>query len=189
MCTRVLLRWNSWKYILVEVSGHNLEISSFLPFYKNMNKIAFSSMFDCFVWISETKGVVWFSVGKSLKTVVPITYKNTFSVKSCKVCINAAYQWKCTMYIHNLCVICVHTCINWAMYELNNISKHQQSSTNFFVCQGRRKIRLIECIAKCRYLKNLSVKGLCGRCFSCLRPPPPLWPHTPPPYALFTCIQ
>ncbi len=32
----------------------------------------------------------------------------------------------------------------------------------------RRKIRLIECNAKCRYLKNWPVTGLCGRCFICL---------------------
>ena len=36
----------------------------------------------------------------------------------------------------------------------------------------RRKIRLIESNVKCRYLKNWPVKGLCGRCFICLRPPP-----------------
>jgi hypothetical protein len=30
---------------------------------------------------------------------------------------------------------------------------------------SRRKIRLIECNDKCRYLKNCPVKGLCGRCF------------------------
>jgi hypothetical protein len=36
----------------------------------------------------------------------------------------------------------------------------------------RRKIRLIECNAKCRYLKNLLVKELCGWCFICLGPPP-----------------
>jgi hypothetical protein len=29
----------------------------------------------------------------------------------------------------------------------------------------RRKIRLIEGNAKCRHLKNLPVKGLCGRCY------------------------
>jgi hypothetical protein len=28
-----------------------------------------------------------------------------------------------------------------------------------------RKIRLIECNAKCSYLKNLPVKGFCARCF------------------------
>ncbi len=37
---------------------------------------------------------------------------------------------------------------------------------------ARRKIRLIECNAKCRDLKNLPVKGHCGRCFICLRLPP-----------------
>jgi hypothetical protein len=37
----------------------------------------------------------------------------------------------------------------------------------------RRKIRMIECNVKCRYLEKLK-KGLCGRCFICLRPPPPL---------------
>ncbi len=47
-----------------------------------------------------------------------------------------------------------------------------------------RKIRLIECNAKCRYLKNWHVKGLCGRCVICMRPPPLLWPHYPPFYTL-----
>jgi hypothetical protein len=47
------------------------------------------------------------------------------------------------------------------------------------------KIRLKESSAK-----NLPVKGLCGGCFICLRPPPHLWPNSPPPlYTLFTCIQ
>ncbi len=49
-----------------------------------------------------------------------------------------------------------------------------------------RKIRLIECNAKCRYLKSLPVKGLCGRCFFCLSPPPLLWPHIP---QLTHCIR
>ncbi len=38
-------------------------------------------------------------------------------------------------------------------------------------------------------LKNLPVKGLCGRCYICLRLPPLLWPHSPPSYTLYTCIQ
>jgi hypothetical protein len=81
------------QYDLDEVSGVflsflRLEVSTFVSaFYKMLhkNKIVFSSIVDCFVWISETKGVVWFSVRKSLKIVVPVTYKNTPSVKSCKV--------------------------------------------------------------------------------------------------------
>jgi hypothetical protein len=36
----------------------------------------------------------------------------------------------------------------------------------------RRKIILIESYAKSRRLKNLAVKGPCGRCLSVLRPPP-----------------
>ncbi len=37
------------------------------------------------------------------------------------------------------------------------------------------------------YLKNWPfVKGLCGMCFICLRPPPLLWPHTPPPPPIHT---
>jgi hypothetical protein len=40
-------------------------------------------------------GIVFCSVGKSLKTVVPITYKNTPSVKSC----NVLYQ--CCIYVDN----------------------------------------------------------------------------------------
>ncbi len=60
---------------------------------------------------------------------------------------------------------------------------------------GQRKIRLIEGNAKCRYLKNWPVKGLCGRCFICLRPPPLPWPHIPPPlhtvyvYAVYLFTQ
>ncbi len=46
----------------------------------------------------------------------------------------------------------------------------------------RGKIRLIESNTKGHYLKkNWPVKGICGRCFICLRPPPLLWPNTPPP--------
>ncbi len=39
-------------------------LPSFLPFYKMlfMNKLEFTSLIDCFVWISVTIGVVWFSV-------------------------------------------------------------------------------------------------------------------------------
>ncbi len=34
--------------------------------------------------------------------------------------------------------------------------------------------------------KNWLLKGLCSRCFICVRPPPLLWPHTPP---LTHCIR
>jgi hypothetical protein len=44
----------------------------------------------------------------------------------------------------------------------------------------RRKILLIECNAKCRYLKNLLVKGLCGRFYLSEAPTPPM---TPPVYS------
>ncbi len=37
---------------------------------------------------------------------------------------------------------------------------------------GRRKIRLKECNAKCRHLKKLPVKGLCGRCLTVWGPEP-----------------
>jgi hypothetical protein len=39
----------------------------------------------------------------------------------------------------------------------------------------------IESNAKCRYLKNLPEKGLCGKYFICLRPPPSYDPILPPP--------
>ncbi len=64
-------RGNSRTYTYVEVSGHNLESSqtwgfyhSFLPFYKVLfkNKLEFYSLIDCFAWISETIGAVWFSI-------------------------------------------------------------------------------------------------------------------------------
>ena len=57
-----------------------------------------------------------------------------------------------------------------------------------YIC---RKIRLIESNAKCRYLKNWLVKGLCGRCVSLWGPLLSYDPilRTPPPYTLYTCIQ
>ncbi len=42
-----------------------LEASTFVfPFYKMLfkYKVEFSSLVDCFVWISKSIGVVWFSV-------------------------------------------------------------------------------------------------------------------------------
>ncbi len=63
-------RRNSWKYNFVDVSGQYLEVSQplrflpwFWPFYKKlfMNKLVFSALIACFVWISETIGVVQFS--------------------------------------------------------------------------------------------------------------------------------
>jgi hypothetical protein len=35
-----------------------------------------------------------------------------------------------------------------------------------------RLVRLLESNVKCRHLKNLPRKGLCGRCLICMRPPP-----------------
>jgi hypothetical protein len=46
---------------------------------------------------------------------------------------------------------------------------------------GRRKIRLIECNAKCRYIKKWPVKGLCGRCFYLSEAPSPPMTSYPPP--------
>ncbi len=48
----------------------------------------------------------------------------------------------------------------------------------------RRKTRLIESNAKCRYLNNWLGKGLCCRCFTFLRPPSLLWPHIPPTHCM-----
>ncbi len=65
-------RPNSWKYNLVEVSGHNLESSQTWSFYLRfwlstkfsstvINKQEFSLLIDCYVRTSETKGGVWLS--------------------------------------------------------------------------------------------------------------------------------
>ncbi len=42
--------------------------------------------------------------------------------------------------------------------------------------------------AKCRYLKNWPVKGLCGSCFSVCGPLPSYDPMRPP-YTLYTCLH
>ncbi len=51
------------------------------------------------------------------------------------------------------------------------------------------RFRGISSVSLCSLYKampNWPVKGLCVRCFICLRPPPLLWPHTPP---LSHCIR
>jgi hypothetical protein len=62
--------------------------------------------------------------------------------------------------------------------SFQNIKKVQKDG------QSRRKIRLIEFNAKCRHLKKLTLKWLCGRCLSVWGPEP----HTTP-YTLYMCIQ
>ncbi len=55
---------------------------------------------------------------------------------------------------------------------------------------AHRKIRMIECNAKCRYLKKLIWKGASRGMFYLSEAPSLLWPHTPPsPYTLYTCVQ
>ncbi len=56
------------------------------------------------------------------------------------------------------------------------------------MCLGRRKIRLIESNAKCRYLKNWPVKGHCGRCFICLRSPSITAYYPPPLITIYTAL-
>jgi hypothetical protein len=61
-------------------------------------------------------------------------------------------------------------CVGMCLYECMTLSY-----LNYFSNTTKQSVfiveRLIECNAKCRYLKNLPVKGLCVRCFICLRPP------------------
>jgi hypothetical protein len=53
-----------------------------------------------------------------------------------------------------------------------------------------RKIRLIECNAKCRYLKKLICKGTLRQMFYLPEAPsPPMTPYSASPYTLYTCIQ
>jgi hypothetical protein len=55
----------------------------------------------------------------------------------------------------------------------------------------RRKIRLIESNAKCRYLKKLTCKVTLRQVFYLSEAPnPPMTPYHPPPhYTLYTCAQ
>jgi hypothetical protein len=65
---------------------------------------------------------------------------------------------------------------NKEVWSLGYSRNQQGASANKISTEDllRRKIRLTESNAKCRYLRP--VKILCGRCFICLRPPysPPL---------------
>ncbi len=67
------------------------------------------------------------------------------------------------------------------------ITQPGSTVTPMYQYRRRRKIRLIESKAKCNYLKNLPLKGLCGRGSICLRPLPPMTP--PLFYTLYTCTQ
>ncbi len=96
-----LLRGNSRTYSYVEVSGHNLESSltwgfylRFLPFYKMLfSKLEFSSLIDCFVWISETIREVWLSV-RSFCFVYTYNNKHGLDIKMIGYIINLM-SFKC----------------------------------------------------------------------------------------------
>ncbi len=60
---------------------------------------------------------------------------------------------------------------------------------NLFRIPGSKRDRIPDPQHWMSPLKKKPVKGLCGRCWSVLRPPPLLWPQTPPPpYTLYTCV-
>jgi hypothetical protein len=62
-----------------------------------------------------------------------------------------------------------------------------QNRTALKMGWGRRKIRLIECNAKCRYLKKFTCKGTLLQVFYLSEAPsPPMTPYYPP-YTLYTC--
>jgi hypothetical protein len=52
----------------------------------------------------------------------------------------------------------------------------------------RRKIRLIESNAKCRYLKKCTCKGTLRHVFYLSNPPSPPMTQYSPPYTLYKCI-
>ncbi len=54
----------------------------------------------------------------------------------------------------------------------------------------RRRLRLMECNAKCRYLKKLTCKGTLLQVFYLSEAPyPPMTLYSPSSYTLYTCIQ
>ncbi len=63
------------------------------------------------------------------------------------------------------------------------------NASSDFEALKRRKIRLIESHAKCRYLKKLTLKGTLWQVFYLSEAPsPPMTSYSPPPYTLY-CIR
>jgi hypothetical protein len=74
---------------------------------------------------------------------------------------------------HKVCigVYAGHNYVTENTISVQNTSMGHWASTRTLTATDtpdRRKVRLIECNAKCHYLK----KGLCGSGFLCLKPPP-----------------
>jgi len=99
---------------------------------------------------------------------------------------------KSIFYVNNkiVCKKKVKVCNKQKIGEINLDIKYRHGSLTPLVWRSeshiRRKIRFIEGNAKCRLLKNLPVKGLCGRYCSLWGPEP----HAPPPpYKLNTRIR
>ncbi len=87
-----------------------------------------------------------------------------------------------------------HTSAPYCCRNKCTVSIRPQRIMYYTVRIYRRKIRLIESNAKWCYLKQLTVKGLCGRCFIFWGPLLSYDPrlHTPPPplhTLLYTCIM
>ncbi len=69
-----------------------------------------------------------------------------------------------------------------------SVAMDSGTGKNIHIITGR-KIRMIECNAKCRYLKKLSCSGTLWQAFNLSWGPIPSYdPHTPP-YPLYTCIH
>ncbi len=63
---------------------------------------------------------------------------------------------------------------------LEKIPYRKRPGVGPYLCQTHDLIHYIDTNAKCRYLKKFTYKGTLRQVFICLRPPPLLWPHTPP---------
>ncbi len=71
----------------------------------------------------------------------------------------------CTLYANNISTLFFDS-------DMKIKVRTVYSAIDYDIKMGsyRRKIILIECNDKCRYLNKLTCKGLCGRCFICRGP-------------------
>ncbi len=90
---------------------------------------------------------------------------------------------------HSIIYVCVTPCYSKDQNQLYSTFCRwrllpKPTKSNFCIDRVyRRKIRLIEGNAKCRYLKKFTCKGTLRQVFICLRPRTPY-----PPYTQYTCI-
>ncbi len=140
-----------------------------------------NNLVSCHFLIFEVQisSLTVFDIGKQWICVYRIIFFRSYRVEIMK---NMYF-----IYVHMYC-ICTWIHILWTLYVVKTFL-----GIGALPCNRIRRgawggdtgdhwqINYIDNKAKCRHLKKLTCKGTLQQVFVCLRPPPFLWRHTPPP--------